>query len=213
MKFQFSIRNAAGEAWQSFWRHPWFFVGMIFIMGVLSSFRGSHNTWWLVVIVSIAELIWTYVWLSVSLAAADGKEDILNFKSISIHMPNFRQFFTLLGLGIVTALIVVLGLVLIIIPGLYFAVRLAFAQFSYVDHQGTIKKSLEHSWHLVEGRIFWLVVVLGLAEIGIMILGLVALIIGILVAYPVILLLSARFYRALDNYHRTQTTVPPIEMN
>ena len=205
MKFHFSIGTAVRESWQSFWRHPWFFVGMAFIMAILNIFQGDHHQWLLLTLVILAELVWGYVWLSVALAAADGKEDILNFKSLSVHMPTFRQFFMLIGVSIIVGLIIILGLVLLIIPGLYFAVRLVFAKFAYVDHQQSIKKSLEVSWHMVKGNIFWIVVLVGLVQLGILILGVVALLIGLLVAYPLIMLFGARFYRTLDTHYRNNS--------
>lgn len=218
MKFQFSIREAVRDSWHMFWRHVWFFGGMAAITFLLSLFKSEHHIV-VTTLVIIAQVLWGYVWLSTSLAAADDKEDILHFKYLSSHMPNFRQFLTLIGIGIVTAIIVVVGLVLLIIPGLYFAIRLAFAQLAYVDHQDGVKKSLERSWHMVKGKIFWTVVLVALVQVGILIVGFLALFIGLLVAYPLTMLVYARFYRALDTHHRTMATepvtapTPAVEMN
>ncbi|HTH92862.1 MAG TPA: hypothetical protein VL576_00035 [Candidatus Paceibacterota bacterium] len=202
MKFHFSIKNAVRESWHDFWQHPWFFAIMALVVMILGSFN-SHHRAWLSIIVIIAQVIWGYVWMSVALASADGKEDLLTFKSLSIHMPNFRQFLMIIAISIISMLIIIVGLVLLIIPGLYFAVRLSLARFSYLDHQGSVKKSLEDSWHMVKGNIFWVVVLTLLMAVVLLIAGLIALFVGLLVAYPLVMMLFARLYRALDTHYRT----------
>ncbi len=204
MKFTFSIRTALRESWQSFAAHPLFLGTMAFVMIIFNLFtNGHHRNPILLGIVIIAAILWSYVWLSVSLAAADGKDDILNFSSLSLHMPNVREFFMLLAIGLLAALISAIGFVLLIIPGIYFVTRLAFATMAYVDRQGSVKQSLSYSWHLVHGRIFWTVLLVLIIEIALILLGTFALMIGLLVSYPLAMLLSARLYRALTVHQRS----------
>lgn len=205
MKFTFSIGTALKQSWQSFARHPLFFGGLAFVMIIFNLFTSTHHQVWLLAIVIIAAILWSYVWISVALAAVDGKEAILNFKSLSVHMPTARQFFMIVAIGITVAVIAAVGLVLLIIPGIYFLTRLAFATISFVDHQGSVKKSLEHSWHLVQGKIFWTVLLVLLIEIVLIIVGSIPLMIGLLVTYPLSMLLIVRLYRALDVYHRNKS--------
>jgi uncharacterized membrane protein len=203
MAFNFSIRTALKQSWQSFARHPLFFGGLAFVMIIFNLFTSQHHeNPVLLAIVIIAAILWSYVWISVSLAAADGKEALLNYKSLSVHMPTVRQFFMIVIIGIIVAIIVGVGFILLIIPGIYFMTRLLFANISFVDKQGSIKKSLEHSWHLVRGSIFWTVFLVLIIEIVLIVIGLLTLTIGLLITYPLALLLVTRLYRALDIYHR-----------
>jgi hypothetical protein len=206
MTFNFSIRTALKDSWKLFSRHWGFFIGLAFIMIIFSTFSHSHHSYQsldvaLTVIVAIATILWGYVWISASLAAVDGKEDILNFRSLSVHMPTLRQFFMLIIVGIVAGLIIAVGFILLIIPGIYFLIRLAFASTAYVDRNGGVKESLEYSWHLVKGKIFWTVFLVLIIEIALMVFGAIT-IIGWLITYPLALLLMTHLYRALTIHHR-----------
>jgi len=206
--FNFSIRTALKESWQHFAAHPAFFTGMAFVMIIFNLFTFTHNTGFslahviLLAVVFIAVILWNYVWISVSLAAVDGKDDLLNYKSLSMHMPNVRQFFMMIIIGMAMAVIGGVGFVLLIIPGVYFIVRLAFATIAYVDRQGSIMQSLSYSWHLVKGKIFWTVFLVLIIEVILMIIGSVTLMIGLLITYPIAMLLIANLYRALTNSYK-----------
>ncbi|MDB5188728.1 MAG: hypothetical protein JWM92_326 [Candidatus Nomurabacteria bacterium] len=206
--FNFSIRTALKQSWHSFAAHPAFFTSMAFVMVIFNLFTFTHNTTLtpqhtvLLIVVFIAVILWSYVWISVSLAAVDGKDDLLNYKSLSLHMPNVRQFFTMIVIGIAVGIIVGVGFVLLIIPGIYFLVRLAFATIAYVDRQNGVMQSLSYSWHLVKGKIFWTVfLVLMIAGI-LTVLGSITLMIGLLITYPIAMLLIANLYRALTNSYK-----------
>lgn len=160
----------------------------------------------LMVIVIIAMVLWSYVWISASLAAVDGKDDIVNFRSLSVHMPTLRQFFMLVVTGVVVGVICAVGFVLLIIPGIYFAMRLIFATTSYVDRQGSLKQSLEYSWHLVKGPIFWTVFLVFIIEVLLAIIGSVTFMIGSLVTYPLAILLMVKLYRTLTIHQRSIDT-------
>lgn len=203
MQFNFSIKHAFKQSWQSFVRHPLFYCGLAVVMVIFNLFSNEHHqNWILLAVVFIAAIVWSYVWISVALAAVDGKEDLLRFKSLSVHMPNVRQFFIVIVLGIIVAIVVAAGFILLIIPGIYFMVRLAFASTAYVDRQFGVKQSLEYSWHLVKGRLFWSVFLVLLVEIVLIVVGSVAFLIGLLVTYPLAMLLITHLYRALDKHYR-----------
>jgi uncharacterized membrane protein len=162
------------------------------------------------IVVIIAAVLWSYVWISVSLAAADGKHAILNFKSLSTHMPNIKEFLMIVLIGVVVGITVSIGFILLIIPGIYFITRLAFANIAYVDRQGSLKESLSYSWHLVKGKIFWTVFLVLIIEVVLVLLGEVTLMVGLLITYPIAMLLVAKLYRALTIYHRQQKDIPEI---
>lgn len=199
MKFTFSIRTALKESWQSFAKHPLFFGSMAFVMIIFNLFTTDHHrSPALIGLVVIAAIIWSYVWLSVSLAAVDGHDDILNFKSLSVHMPNVREFFMIVAIGLIVGIVVAVGFVLLIIPGIYFVTRLSFATIAFVDRQGSVKQSLGYSWHLVKGKAFWTVLLVIAIEIALVLLGTVTLMIGLLVTYPLAMLLIANLYRRMS---------------
>ncbi|MDB5255039.1 MAG: hypothetical protein JWL92_415 [Candidatus Nomurabacteria bacterium] len=214
MTFTFSIRTALKKAWGLFAKHPYFFMGLALVMAILSAFshtregHGTPSSIALFVLVMIASVIWSYVWISATLAAVDGHSDLLNFRFISQHMPSLRQFFTLIGVGLLVGIIVAAGFILLIIPGFYFLVRLVFANTAYVDRQQGVRASLKYSWHLVQGKIYWTVFLVLLLEIGLFILGTIPFMIGLLVTYPLGMLLMTILYRDLTVYQKSLSEIP-----
>ena len=211
MTFNFSIRTAVKESWSIFRQHPWYFAALSAVMVLLNIVGNNDDGRPLVIAIAvlsvIASIVWSYVWLSVSLAAADGKHELLTFKTLKVHLPSLRNFFIILGVGLMTGLFVLLGLIALIIPGIYIMVRLMFANLAYVDRKGCVMQSLRYSWHLVKGDVFWTVLLTMFVSFGIMILGMVLLGIGMLIAYPVVMLLIAKLYRALTLNHEEQSVI------
>lgn len=211
MTFTFSIRTALKESWAIFRQHPWYFVALSAVMLALNIAGDTNDkrSWVFAVgiIAAIASVVGSYVWLSVSLAAADGKHELLTFKTLRQHLPTVRNFFMILGVGIMTGIFIILGLVALIIPGVYIMVRLMFANLAYVDRKGRVMQSLRYSWHLVKGDVFWTALLTMFVSFGVIILGLVLFGVGMLIAYPVVMLLVAKLYRALTLSHEEQSMV------
>jgi hypothetical protein len=69
---------------------------------------------------------------------------------------------TLIGVSFLSAILVLIGLILVVIPGIYVAVRFTVAsQAAVLERQG-VTDSLRRSWNLVEGnwwRVFGIVIV------------------------------------------------------
>ncbi len=198
MPFTFSIGAAFKDSWTMFKQHWLFYSGIALVMVILKLFSLSNDhSIPLLILVFIAALIWSYVFISVSLAAIDHKDDILNFKSLSVHMPTGRQFFMMLAISILGGVIIGVGFVLLIIPGIYFMTRLAFIGTAFVDREGSIKDTFEYSWHLVKGKVFWTVLLVLIIEFALIVGGTLLLLVGILVTYPLGMLLFTQLYRSL----------------
>lgn len=198
MNFTFSIRQSLRESWTLFKAHPWFFIGMSLVVAILNIATGDKSPTIIVVLATIASIVMSYVWLSISLAAVDGKVELLRFSALHAHIPSVRQFFFLIMVGLATGFFALLGLVALIIPGIYIMIRLMFTSLAYVDRKEGVMQTLRYSWHLVEGKKFWTVFLTGLVSFGLIILGVALLGVGFLVLYPIAGLLVAKLYRALS---------------
>ncbi|MBI2022461.1 hypothetical protein HYS97_01275 [Candidatus Daviesbacteria bacterium] len=93
-------------------------------------------------------------------------------------------------------LITGVGLILLIIPGIYLALRLQFYSYLIVDKGFGPLQALKESWKLTKGKVIKLLLY-GLLTIGLYLLGVAALIVGILVAVPITMLALAHIYRQL----------------
>ncbi len=94
-----------------------------------------------------------------------------------------------------TGLIILGGLILLIIPAIYFAIRYMFVRFAVLEGAG-ITGSLRASAKMTLG-VKWKLLGFSLAMIGINILGALAVMVGLLVTIPVTLIAYAHIYTVL----------------
>jgi ankyrin repeat protein/uncharacterized membrane protein len=126
------------------------------------------------------------------------KSGIMLFKqgkcSVSDFLSVRRLFFRYLLTWILYSLIVTVGLLFVVIPGAYLAVRFFF--FSYFIIDGTTAnpiEALKKSYSLTKGM-EWQIFLFGLLMMGIACLGAIALIIGLLFAIPVAVAAASALY-------------------
>jgi uncharacterized membrane protein len=94
------------------------------------------------------------------------------------------------------ALIVIGGFILLIIPGIFFALRLQFTCYLIVDKNLGPVEAVKTSWKITKGNawnLFFLGILLGLINI----LGLLCLIVGLFVTVPLTMLATTFVYRKL----------------
>ncbi len=109
-----------------------------------------------------------------------------------------RLYLPLLGLSILIALIIQVGLILLIIPGLYLMIKLYLAEISYVDRPDKgIFGALTNSWKITEQN-FGNTLLILLLSILFLWLGFLALCVGVLVSTPFVTILMATYYRTLN---------------
>lgn len=114
----------------------------------------------------------------------------------SAYGQQARKIVTYIVMALLYSLILMVGLIFFIIPGIYFAIRLQFAPAFIVEENMGVIDSLKMSWNITKGNIGQLFL-LWLAMTGICILGLIVLIIGIFVAVPLIYMMYCYTFRKL----------------
>lgn len=208
--FEFPIRENIKRAWKLFTKHTVYFLLLAAVMIVLSIASDTkHFQPVLPLLAGILTLFWSYVSVSSALAAVDGKDQTLSFDMLKVHFPTMKSFLTLLGVIIVGGVIILGGFIALIIPGLYFMIRLSFAQFVVIDRKEGVKASLRASWQMVKGDIFWTVV------LGVLVVLLFAMLTAVftpiisLVTYPMSMLFLALLYRAVGTHHAEEVAVAP----
>lgn len=108
-----------------------------------------------------------------------------------------QYFLRAVVVTIVMGLAIGIGLILLIIPGVYLALRLQFALYFLVDKDMAAMDSLKASWKATEGNILNLFFFM-LLLIGINILGAVALLVGLLITIPISFVAVSLLYRKLS---------------
>ncbi len=116
------------------------------------------------------------------------------YRELYEHYPLFLNF---LLASILMGLIILGGFILLILPGIYLAVRLQFVPILVADKGLPPVDAVKAGWNLTKGR--WLnVFVFDLLLIGLNILGVLALFVGLLVTIPMSSISFAYFYRKLQ---------------
>ena len=198
--FEFSIRTNLKHAWSLFTKHVAYFLLLAAVMVVINLFSDMHRFPLASVAGTLLALFWSYTSLSSALAAVDGKDNMLVFDALKLHFPTVRHYVLFFGVIFGSAIIVLGGFILLIIPGIYFLVRLSFAQFAFIDRKEGVRASLRSSWNLVKGDVFWTVLLALMVVVFISALALIFSPIVLVFTYPISILFIALLYRALSKY-------------
>jgi len=98
---------------------------------------------------------------------------------------NKERFLKFFAVSILYQLIVFVGLIFLVIPGIYLALRYQYAQYIIIDDKEiSIGKAFKRSAEMTKG-LKWRILWLGIVSVGIVILGLLALGFGLLVSIPI----------------------------
>ena len=111
-------------------------------------------------------------------------------------IPEWKRMWTYFSARLIVGLMVVVGLILLIVPGVYFALRYMFVPLLLVDKKMGISEALEKSSKMTEGKLMTLFGVM-LVLIGLNVLGALALGVGLLITIPVSSLVPVILYKDL----------------
>ncbi len=92
-----------------------------------------------------------------------------------------RNYWNAVIAGLVTTIIIVIGIFMFIVPGIIFACRLAFVPYLIMDEKMEAMEALKASWAMTKGH-GWTVFFMGLLAFLIVIAGLLVLIFGVLIS-------------------------------
>ena len=137
--------------------------------------------------------------------ALDGDEP-----QFSAYGQQARKILTYFLSSILYALIICVGLGLLIIPGIYLALRLQFFTAIIVEEDGGILESLRRSWEITKGQAMPLFLVF-LTMVGISIVGFLLFIVGIFVAIPLTYMMYAYTYRKLSPPVISEENIATVE--
>lgn len=92
-----------------------------------------------------------------------------------------RNYWNALIAGLIKAIIIGLGIVMLVVPGIIFACRLAFVDYLIIDKKMEAMEALKASWSMTRGH-GWTVFFMGLLAFSIIIAGLIVLFFGVLIS-------------------------------
>lgn len=101
--------------------------------------------------------------------------------------------------SIMSAVIVLMGLILFIIPGIIFALRVQFSKYLVIDKGLGPVEAIQKSWKMTKGvsfNLFLFAILLMLINL----LGLLAFVVGLFISVPLTMVANAFVYRKLLSY-------------
>jgi len=201
----FSIKEAIKIGWEKTKANFWKSVAIVFItisipllMEILSKAVEEKGS--IISFPIYMALIIAVIYLSVSLKIGGTKLFLRIYDGenpdIKEMFSTYGVFWNFLGQSVLYAIIVFVGIILLIVPGIIFAIMFSFASFIIVDTNTKIVDSLKESANITKGsrgKLFWFFVVIALINL----LGYIALGVGILVSVPISTFALIHVYREL----------------
>lgn len=222
MKKTFSIQTVLKQGWHSFKDRYKFFLLISFFYVAVSAVprimdgiveaapRLAHDPVFFVLSTFIQIAAWVVSlivpigYTYILLRAVDNQSYELR-DLFSTHKVFWSYIFT----GIMAGVLVALGTILLVIPGIFLALSFMFVSYVVVDEHLSLNKALKRSYALATGvrwKLLGFVIVVGLLNIvGIALLG-----VGFLVTMPVSGLASMHLYKSLKHQGAELISKPEI---
>jgi uncharacterized membrane protein len=124
----------------------------------------------------------------------------------------FENYLNVVLAGLLAGAIIGLGMMLLIVPGIIFACRLAFVRYLVMDRKMEPVEAVRESWRMTRehaNQIFWT----GCLAFGVFIAGLFCFGVGVIVAWMWVRCAFASMYYAVSEIERSksQSTSPAAE--
>jgi uncharacterized membrane protein len=209
----FSKSEAVLFGWNTLKKNFGFFLGMLAIVVavnilvglIMSSFSEEAPK---VLVIAVSAISWILD-LLISMGVIR-----ITLKFCDQEQATYRDLFSAYRLllnylvgSIVYGIMVAIGFVFLIVPGIYLAVKYQFYDYLIVDKGMGPIEAIKRSGVLTEG-VKWNLVLFWLALVGINILGMIALGVGLIATVPVSWLANAYVYRRLQLQAENNSAIP-----
>lgn len=199
----FSVGGTLQFAWDTFKKRPWFFILVTVIIlivswvgSVISSAFGAHGIGFVIGYI-ISLVIDTFIGMGSFALYLKAHEDAASAHVSDLWHP--KPFWKYLATSIIVGIIVVIGLILIIVPGIIAALMLMFATCIVVDRELGPIEALSESRRITKGhRLQLLGLIIAVAAINA--LGILCLVVGLLITLPFTFLALVHAYRLLEHH-------------
>lgn len=200
--FRPGVGSSYGNGWRQLWKYflELFLIGIIaFVIGIPTGMggwaAGAAGAFLIVIGIFYGLLISNPVNYGFSFAYLKASRgDKLEIKDM---FAAFQNYWNAVLANLLVGVIVFVGFVLIIIPGIIFACKLAFTPYLVVDRKMEVIEAIKTSWTMTNGHA-WKVFLIGLLAIPIFIAGAICFGVGIIIAYMWVTMALASLYHAVS---------------
>ncbi|ABL66151.1 DUF2189 domain-containing protein [Chlorobium phaeobacteroides] len=195
--YQVNISDYVRQGWEMFQKNIGEFIGFTLVVFVISALSARMNAFGSIIFSALAASLYAGYSI-VAFKRLIGQE--IQF---SDFFKGFNYFLPLFLAGLASGLLVSLGIVLLVIPGIYLAVSYVFVTFLIIDHRMDFWQAMEISRKIITKE--WFAVFgLALALFAINLLGVLALGVGLLVSAPVTACAAAIAYKDIVGLHASE---------
>ena len=171
------------------------FVVVIVIYAVLGILQvGVGKNPLLIILAALLRIIVSFIvsmgLIKISILFVDKKKPEISDLFYTKSILNF------ILVSIVRGFIVLIGYILLIIPGIILSIKFQFAEYLVVDKNMDVVEALNKSWEMTKG-IKWNLFIFGILLFLINVVGFIALLIGLFITVPLSMVATAFVYRKL----------------
>lgn len=192
---KFTLKEVFSPAWTKTKEYAWYLF-CVFILSVAVMAIGRFTF----ILAPLIDYLVGISIVTISLVIASGHTPTFNdlFKSFKNYKITWHYILTTL----LYILIVVIGLIFFILPGIYLAVRLHFYKFLIIEHENmgpidTLKESMRMTSGLFWRLLGFIIVIALFNIVGVLLLG-----VGLIITIPVSVLAHAFLYKKLLHHNK-----------
>ncbi len=198
-----SVKECLSNGWSTFKTRPWFFVQVGAIVAAITILIGMiEDSLQMVTGESVMRVITNIESLITTTLFSVGTTALYLTAHRNSQEASFRElwnpspFWRYLGITLIGGFLTILGLILLIVPGIIIAIAFSFSGILVVEKGMSPIAALKESARLTRGHRMELFK-LFLASLGINILGVLALLVGLFVTIPLTSIAFVHAYRAI----------------
>ena len=185
--FEFSIAKIISQAWTKLKENILFWIG-ITLFTIAISLPG-HIMPSVALFFTLLSCYFSSTITLISIRYIRGERVSFNDLLAITSMKFLHYLATLL----ICSVLIIMGFILFILPGIYVMVRLMFAQYLIVDQDISFDQAIKKSWYLTKGLEFNLIAFV-FAMFVIVALGFLSFFVGLIIAIPLTQLSTAYLY-------------------
>lgn len=196
---KFEIKEVVSFGWNAVWKNVWFWISLVLISGVISWLRDSiSGNLYTDSAKTIIEVIFFFITAYITLGITRITLNYVDKKrtEYSDLVSSAKVYFNFLLATIIYTLIVMAGIILLVVPGVVWAVQYSMYPYLIIEKGYDPIQALRKSLEMTRGERVH-IFALWLCLIGIVIVGALALVVGLVIAIPITWLAGAYVYRRL----------------
>jgi hypothetical protein len=215
-----SIGGSFSFGWKKMFDKFLYLLIIIFISGIVqgpfqSTFKAESFHIWMIPVISFG-LAWGFLLVPVIkygeryLFLKAMRDEEFDIKELFAGFSG--QYLNIILANLIVFALVALGFIMLIIPGIIVACRLAFVPFIMMDQKLEPMHAIEKSWQMTKGH-GWEIFFMAILSFFIFIGGILCLIVGIFISIMWVHAAFATLYQSVLNQDLRNNTIPIIEVH